>query len=156
MDTGTNPMRSIFHGFDIASSGLRAEMQRSEIVAVNLSNMNSIGNEQNEPYRRRGVIFEEVLDSAAGSSLRGVPGSDGLATGVRVSEIYADKRTPFEPLHAPYHPAANQAGYVLRSNVNMFNELVDMSIIERSFQANLSALRSYRNMLQAAVQNIGR
>ncbi len=36
----------------------------------------------------------------------------------------------------------------------MFKELVDMSIIDRSFQANLSALRSYRSMLQAAVQNI--
>ncbi len=156
MDNATNPMRGIFHGFDIASSGLQAEMQRSEIVSVNLSNMNSIGNEKDKPYQRRGVIFEEVLDDAARSSLSGVPGSEGLATGVRVSEIYADTRTPFEPLHAPYHPAANEAGYVLRSNVNMFNELVDMSIIERSFQANLSALRSYRNMLQAAVQNIGR
>ncbi|MHC4516797.1 MAG: hypothetical protein ACYS5W_24320 [Planctomycetota bacterium] len=31
-----------------------------------------------------------------------------------------------------------------------------MSIIDRSFQANLQALRSYRNMLQSAVQNIGR
>ena len=57
----TNPMKGIFHGFDIASSGLRAEMQRSEIVAVNLANMNSVGNELNLPYQRRGVIFEEVL-----------------------------------------------------------------------------------------------
>ncbi len=149
----TNPMKGIFHGFDIASSGLRAEMQRSEIVAVNLANMNSVGNELNLPYQRRGVIFEEVLQGASHSSLRGINGSEELATGVRVSEVYADSETPFEPLYAPYHPNAIN-GFVLRSNVDMFKELVDMSIIDRSFQANLSALRSYRSMLQAAVQNI--
>ncbi|MHC4896575.1 MAG: flagellar basal body rod protein FlgC [Planctomycetota bacterium] len=156
MNDITGSMKGIFHGFDIASSGLRAEMQRSEIVAVNLSNMNSIGNEVDKPYQRRGVIFEEVLGDTANSSLRGIAGSEDLATGVRVSEIYADGQTPFEAVHAPYHPKANAAGYVLRSNVDMFKELVDMSIIDRSFQANLQALRSYRSMLQSAVQNIGR
>ena len=156
MGNNINPMRGIFHGFDIASSGLRAEMQRSELIAVNLSNMNSIGNEKNPPYMRRGIVFEEMLDKTTNSNLRDIPGGKGLASGVRVREIYADERTKFEPLHAPYHPKANEAGYVLRSNVNMFKELVDMSIVERSFQANLSALRTYRNMLQATVQNIGR
>ena len=151
-----NPMTGVFRGFDIAGSGLQAEMQRSEIIAVNLSNMNSIGNKANPPYQRRGVVFEEVLDQSARSTLEGVAGSEGLATGVRVREIYADGQTPFEHLYAPYHPNADKAGYVLRSNVNMFKELVDMSIVERSFQANLSALRTYRSMLQAAVQNIGR
>ena len=154
--TSFNPMKGIFHGFDIAGSGLRAETQRAEIVAVNLSNMNSLGNEADPPYRRRGVIFEEVLDQAAKSTLSGITGSEGLATGVRVAEVYADTRSPFEPLYFPEHPKADAAGYVLRSNVNMFKELVDMSIIERSFQANLSAMRSYRDMVRAAIQNIGR
>ncbi|MHC4079413.1 MAG: flagellar basal body rod protein FlgC, partial [Planctomycetota bacterium] len=94
MNDITGSMKGIFHGFDIASSGLRAEMQRSEIVAVNLSNMNSIGNEVDKPYQRRGVIFEEVLGDTANSSLRGIAGSEDLATGVRVSEVYADGQTP--------------------------------------------------------------
>ncbi len=149
-----DPMKGIFHGFDIASSALRAEMQRSEIVAVNLANMNSTGNVLRLPYQRRGVIFEEVLDGTNRGTLRGIAGSEGLATGVRVSEVYTDSQTPFEPVYAPNHPQAID-GYVLRSNVDMFRELVDMSIINRSFQANLSALRSYRSMLQATVQNIG-
>lgn len=148
-----NPMNGIFHGFDIAGSGLRAEMQRSEIVAINLANMNSVGNQADLPYQRRGVIFEEVLSGVEHSSLRGIAGSEGLATGVQVSEVYADSKTPFEPVYAPNHPKALN-GYILRSNVDMFKELVDMSIIDRSFQANLSAMRSYRSMLQAAVQNI--
>ncbi len=64
----------------------------------------------------------------------------------RVSITNVTNAQSFTPVLAATH----------RSNVNMFKELVDMSIVERSFQANLSALRTYRNMLQATVQNIGR
>ena len=42
---------------------------------------------------------------------------------------------------------------MLRSNVDMFRELMDMTVIRRSFQANLAALRSYRGMLQATISN---
>ena len=128
----------------------------TDAVTVQLFPLQNISADQFARIVRELFSQGKRLGTVAGTELQGIPGGQGLASGVRVREIYADERTKFEPLHAPYHPAANEAGYVLRSNVNMFKELVDMSIVERSFQANLSALRTYRNMLQATVQNIGR
>jgi flagellar basal-body rod protein FlgC len=149
-----DPMQGMFLGFDIAASGLRAEMQRAEVVASNLTNMHVVGGKTRDPYRRRTVVFEEVLADVAGS-LRGLPGADRLAAGVRVREVHEDHETPFVPRFDPSHPEAKD-GWVLTSNVDMLQELVDLNVIERSFEANLQALRTYRSMVQDAISNIGR
>ena len=143
-------MRGVFQGFDIAASGLRSEMMRSEIVASNLSNVSSKGNKYNEPYRRKSVAFEEVLDRV--HSTAGVPGG-GIAAGVRVASVIEDD-TPFPQFHSPGHAEADEDGWVLTTNVDVFEELVDMSVISRSFQANLSAMRTYRTMLQNTLNNM--
>ena len=142
----------LFHGFDIVASGLRAEMQRSEVIAANLGNMHRTGNAQKEPYRRRSVVFEEVLDRA--TSLRGAEGGDRLAQGVRVTRVVEDRVSPFPRFHQPGHPDADAEGWVMGSNVDLFRELVDLSIVERSFEANLAAMRTYRTMLQNTLANM--
>ena len=145
-----DPMKGVFRGFDIAASGLRAELQRSEIVASNLGNMHRTGNAQKEPYRRKAVVFEELLEQVQGAE-------DGkgarLATGVQVAKVVEDQ-TPFPVFYQPGHPDADETGKVLGSNVDLFQELVDMQVIERSFDANLTALRTYRGMLQNTITNM--
>ena len=145
---GGDPMSGIFRGFDIATTGLRAEMQRSEIVASNLGNMHRTGNADKLPYRRKMLVFEEALQAAQGR------GDAAGATGVQVGRVVEDT-TPFPVFHQPGHPDADENGQVLGSNVDLFKELVDMNIIQRSFDANLTALRTYRGMLQNTLQQLG-
>ena len=40
------------------------------------------------------------------------------------------------------------------SNVDLFRELVDMSVIQRSFEANVATMQAYRGMVQTALQNL--
>lgn len=150
----TDPMKGVFQGFDIAGAGLRAEMQRSELVASNLANMHRTGNAENEPYRRKALVFRELLDGAE-ASLGGEIGPGVKAAGVAVAEVKEDD-SPFPVFYQPGHPDADESGRVLGSNVDLFQEMVDMQVIERSFDANLTAMRSYRTMLQNAISNIGR
>ncbi|MCA8942593.1 MAG: flagellar basal body rod protein FlgC [Planctomycetes bacterium] len=147
-----NPMQGVFQGFDITNSALSAEMQRSEVVAANLANMHVTGNSEREPYRRKSVVFEEIL-AQANNSLADVNGGDRLSAGVRVREVVEDRSTQFFEAYDPGHPDANEQGFVLRSNVDMFRELMDLTVVRRSFQANLAAMRTYRTMLQATIQN---
>jgi len=144
-------MSGIFRGFDIATTGLRAEMQRSEIVASNLGNMHRTGNAEKLPYRRKVVVFEEALNDAARASQRG---KSGVNAGVQVARVVEDT-TPFPVFYQPGHPDADAKGQVLGSNVDLFKELVDMNIIQRSFDANLKSLRTYRGMLQNTIQQLG-
>lgn len=149
----SGPVNGIFQGMDILASGLRAEMQRSEVVSANIANMESTGNAKKPPYRRRSVVFEEMLAEQTG--LAGVDGGEGAARGVKVSRVVED-RTPFPTFHDPGHRDAGPDGYVMATNVDMFREMVDMQAIERSFGANLQAMRAYRSMLQSAITNITR
>lgn len=147
----SDPMTGVFRGFDISAAGLRAELQRSEVVAANLGNMHRTGNAEHEPYRRKAVVFEEVLEQA-----RGEHGADArglVGAGVAVATVVEDQ-TPFPVFYQPGHPDADATGKVLGSNVDLFQELVDMNQIERSFDANLQAMRSYRTMLQNTIQNM--
>lgn len=147
-----DPMQGVFRGFDIAGSGLRAELQRSEIVAANLGNMHRTGNTENEPYRRKVVVFEELLRETQEA---GVDATARLASGVQVSRVVDDQKA-FPVFYQPGHPDADASGRVLGSNVDLFQELVDLSVIERSFEANLTALRTYRGMLQNTISNMSR
>ena len=145
-------MKGVFQGFDIANSALNAELQRSEVVSSNLANMHVTGGPDGEPYRRKTIAFEEVLLNQSGMTGAHERGSVA-ASGVRIRQLGEDHATPFFEAYDPGHPDANAQGFVLRSNVDMFRELMDMTVIRRSFQANLAALRSYRGMLQATITN---
>lgn len=150
-----DPMQGVFRGFDIAGAGLRAELQRAEVVASNLANMHRTGNAQKEPYRRKQIVFEEMLLDAQRGGNATMGSSDAIANGVQVAKVLEDQ-TAFPVFYQPGHPDADASGKVLGSNVDLFQELVDMQVIERSFDANLTALRSYRGMLQNTITNMSR
>lgn len=151
----TDPMQGVFRGFDIAGAGLRAELQRAEVVASNLANMHRTGNAQKEPYRRKQIVFEEMLLDAQKGGNATMGSRDAIANGVQVAKVVEDQ-TEFPVFYQPGHPDADASGKVLGSNVDLFQELVDMQVIERSFDANLTALRSYRGMLQNTITNMSR
>ena len=77
------------------------------------------------------------------------------AAGVGAGRIVEDT-SDFPIFYQPGHPDADESGRVLGSNVDIFQELVDMQSIERSFDANLAAMRSYRTMLQNTINNMNR
>lgn len=152
-----DPMKGVFRGFDIAAAGMRAELQRSEIVASNLGNMHRTGNAQKDPYRRKQVVFEELLEQSQrnGADASEPRTGDRSAGGVSIARVVEDE-TPFPVFYQPGHPDADASGKLLGSNVDLFQELVDMQVIERSFDANLTALRTYRGMLQNTITNMSR
>ncbi len=148
----TGPMDGMFQGFDISAAGLRAEMLRSEIVSSNIANMGRTGNKHVAPYRRKGVVFEEVLDRV--DNAKGIQGGEMAAGGVKVGRVVEDFKTEFPSYHRPGDPMADEDGWVLGSNVDVMQEMIDLSVIERSFDANLAAMRTYRQMLQNALTNM--
>lgn len=154
MDQVNNSMQGMFQGLDISASGMEAEMVRARLVSANLANMNVVGGRGQEPYRRKGIVFEEVLADAERAG--DLNGGRKMARGVGVSRVFEDFTTPLQPRLDPGHPNADENGFVLGSNVDMFREMVDMMSIERSFQANLAAMQAYRGMLRNSITHIGR
>jgi flagellar basal-body rod protein FlgC len=128
---------AIVRGFDILSSGMSAQRARLNAVSSNLANAETTRTAEGGAYARRIPIFEAVS-------------ADGQDAGVKVVSLEKD---PVQgPLvYDPGHPDANPEGYVQMPNVNVVEEMVDMMTAARSFEANVQAFQTLRDMVQQAL-----
>lgn len=123
----------------ISSAAMKAQGTRLRVIAENIANANSLAQRPGgDPYRRKIVTFKNELDR-----------SIGVRT-VAVDKIKTDK-SEFEKQFDPNHPAADADGYVLVPNVNTLIEMMDMKEAQRSYEANLSVIKSSKSMLQGTI-----
>jgi len=119
----------------VGASGLEAQSRRLRVIAENMANAHSTGRTPGaDPYARRVITFESQLDEAANANI------------VRVVSI-EQPRTTFRVEHMPGHPAADANGYVRLPNVDLVVEAADMREANRSYEANLQAIRQAREMI---------
>jgi flagellar basal-body rod protein FlgC len=124
----------------ISAAGMRTQGTRLRVIAENIANADSLPSHPgDQPYRRRVVTFRNELDRATGLDL------------VQVKEV-KDDATPLPRRYEPGHPAADNTGYVLESNVNALIEMADMREAERSYEANLNVIRATKAMLQETIE----
>ena len=55
----------------------------------------------------------------------------------------------------PSHPDANEEGYVAYPNINPMEELVNLTLASRSYEANVAAFNASKTMAMRALE-IGR
>ncbi|MGO8705148.1 MAG: flagellar basal body rod protein FlgC [Candidatus Brocadiia bacterium] len=130
---------------DISASGLSAQRMRMNVIASNIANANSLVTPEGGPYRRREVTFSTVLKGAAAE---GLPGQE--LGGVSVASITVSK-TPPKTIYDPEHPMADKKGYVQVPDVDVTKEMVDMVSAQREYEANLSAMKAYREMVRSSL-----
>ena len=140
----------LFGSLDISASALSAERLRMDVTAENLANAQSTRTAGGGPYRRKEVVLESTGGGFAGAlaSARaggGSGGSGGPDGGVRVSGIVEDQ-TPNRLVYDPSHPDANAQGYVSMPNVNPVTEMVDLISASRSYEANVTAMQTTKQM----------
>ncbi|MBF0569020.1 MAG: flagellar basal body rod protein FlgC [Nitrospirae bacterium] len=122
--------------FKTSASALAAQRERMNVVASNLANAHTTRTDQGGPYKRRDVAFQvSPVDKDPNT----------LNNGVKVSEIVEDQ-TPPMLVYDPTHPDANSAGYVAMPNVNVVEEMVNMMMASRAYEANVSAFNISKGM----------
>jgi len=123
----------------ISASGMKAQGERLKTIAENLANADSLGKAPGaDPYRRKVVNFKSELDRALGANL------------VTPQKPKQD-RSDFELKYDPGHPAANADGYVKMPNVKAVIEMADMREAQRTYEANLNAVDSAKQMLNRTI-----
>lgn len=123
----------------ISASGLKAQSLRMRLVAENLANQDSVAPEPGgQPYQRKVVVFRDVLDKKLGAQV------------VKIDRVVVDQ-SPFKQEYMPGHPAADARGYVMKPNVNGIIEASDMKEAQRSYEANLNAIESAKNLTMRTI-----
>ena len=124
-------------GIESTASALSAERVRMDVITQNIANANTTRGLDGQPYQRQQVVFEKVLQQA-----------EEVATGrqlVQVRRIDKDERPP-RLVHIPGHPDANEDGMVAFPNVNLHEEMADLIVSSRAYEANLAVVRNARTM----------
>ena len=139
---------SFFDAISIAASGLTAQRTRMDVTSENLANADTTQGANGQPYQRQEVVLQQV-GGGFSAALSGAMGSAGgpVADGVQVSGIVNDP-TPDQMVYDPGNPAANAKGYVQMPNVNSVNEMVDMIDESRSYQSDVTAMTTAKQMYE--------
>ena len=123
----------------ISAAGMDAQALRLRVVAENLANQDTTAAAPGaDPYRRKTITFEAVMDATAGADT------------VRVRNIATD-RSDLPQKYDPSNPAADSQGYVKMPNINSFIEIMDMREAERSYNANLSVMQATGSMANRTI-----
>lgn len=145
---------NILSSMEISSSGMAAQRYRMNIIAANIANAQTTRTPEGGPYRRREVIFGALpAQRSFEEELRShVKPDDPLH--VKVLGVAIDERPPLLK-YDPAHPDANEEGYVAMPNIDTMEEMVNLMLATRSYQANVAAFNATKRMALNALE-IGR
>ena len=160
-------LQSIFTSFNISASGLSAQRKKLDAISSNIANANTTRTENGEPYRRKIAVmeakdvpdFDVILQNAKVKLKRTNQAHFPFSKHTRqLSNIYnsveadiQEDRSDFLRVYDPNHPDADAEGYVLKPNINVVTEMVDMINASRSYEANLSSIDAAKEMAKRAL-----
>jgi flagellar basal-body rod protein FlgC len=139
-------MINFITGIESTSAALQAERVRMAVASENIANANTTKGVDGLPYQRQSVVFESVLANEE-LGLGGVSPQK-----VQISRVEKDQNGP-RLVYNPGHPDADATtGMVAMPNVNIHEEMADMIVASRAYEANLAVVRNARAMAVQTLQ----
>lgn len=131
--------------FGVAGGAMDAQIIRMNLAVSNIANAEVTESSSETAYRAKRPVFETILANEVDQRRKETAG------GVRVKQIVEDQST--NPAnYDPAHPKADENGYVYLSNVNPMNELVEMTAAARSFESNIEAMNTAKQLMMRTVE----
>lgn len=157
-------------GFNVSGKGLSVQRKRMNIIAENIANAESTRTEDGKPYTRKFMIVNKISDmntNKLNMNTGNMPLKTSTGMHIEMPQITLDANVPQEnelnyqviedskegeKVFMPSHPNADENGYVLMSNVNIVEEMVEMIAASRSYEANLTALNSSKEIAKDSLE----
>ncbi len=121
--------------FKVSASAIEAQRQRMNLIASNMANVHTTRTDEGGPYKRKDVIFTPVSVESNPISLQGV----------KVADVITDTM-PSRMIYDPGHPDADKDGYVATPNVNVIEEMVNMMMAFRAYEASVTTFNMSKSM----------
>jgi len=114
------------------------------LISSNLANVNSTRTAEGGPYKRKDAVFATTPASPRfGETLNRFRANP--PAGVEVTQIVEDDSPP-RLQYDPNHPDADAKGFVALPNINVVEEMADMIIASRAYEANITAAQAAKGM----------
>lgn len=140
-----------FDGYNVSTSGMTAQRTRINVVSANIANAKTTHTEDGGPYKKQQVVFEDILlnkgkkTNSNDVEMTNNKNSDLSLRGVGVKSIIQSDANPVMK-YEPNHPDANEQGYVAYPDINPVVEMVDLIEAMRSYEANVAAFNTHKNI----------
>jgi len=163
----------MFSIFRISGSGLFAQRALIEATSQNIANLETTRTKDGSPYVPRRVRFQASqgrrgrfgsllmteLSRRNGTDLiRGTGPVDVLRKRAANSEFAVDaqqvkqQKEPFKLVYEPDNPDADENGYVKKPNINLVQEMSNLMIASRTYEANISVMNGAKAMMKKALE----
>jgi flagellar basal-body rod protein FlgC len=129
----------MFSALDTAVTGVNVHGTWMDAIADNIANVNTVRPADEEPFRAEMV------------ELQSVKGAGNVGAGVNVTRMLRKDGEP-EVIFDPTNPLADEQGYVKRPVVDMSEEMTNMMIATRAYQANLNVMDRVRDAYLKALE----
>jgi flagellar basal-body rod protein FlgC len=129
---------ALFDSLGIAASGLLAHRKWLDAVSDNISNINTATSTSKSAFRER-YIEAQAVDYGSGEG------------GVRVATAQFGNGTG-RVVYEPKNPLADKNGYVRYPDIDLGEQMAQLIIAQRGYQANLAVVDRATKTYQAALQ----
>jgi flagellar basal-body rod protein FlgC len=128
----------VFDSLGVSGSGLSVHRRWMDAVSDNVANINTVSPTDGEAFKERMVVAQAVDYGSGEGGVRVARAEFGSGEGRLV--------------HEPDHPLADSEGYVRHPDIDLGDQMTQLMMAQRGYQANLSALERATTAYQAALQ----
>ena len=131
----------MFDSLDISGSGLSVHRRWMDAVSDNIANINTVSPTDGEAFKERMVVAQAVDYGSGEGGVRVAGAEFGSGEGRLVYE--------------PDHPLADDEGYVRYPDIDLGDQMTQLIMAQRGYQANLASVERATDAYKAAL-NLGK
>ena len=129
---------AIFDTLGISGSGLMTHRKWLDAVSDNVANINTVTRTNEDAFRERFVVAQAVDYGSGEGGVRVARAEFGSGEGRMV--------------YQPDHPLADDLGYVRTPDIDLGDQMTQLMIAQRGYQANLSVVKHAQDAYTQALQ----
>jgi flagellar basal-body rod protein FlgC len=126
---------TLFDSIGIAGTGATVYRKWLDAVSDNLANMNNVSATSGEAFKERFIMAQPAADG------KGVQVGGAVFGGGEGRLVYE-----------PNHPLADERGYVRYPDIDMSEQMGQLIMAQRGYQANLAVVDRAKSAYEAALQ----
>jgi len=132
----------MFGALDAASSGVALGRTWMDAISDNVANINTVRSTRQAAFQARYVLAQSAESGGPGVGTGGGVSVAGVALGSAQGRL----------VYSPDHPLADAKGYIRLPDIDLGEQMTDMIMAQRGYQANAANLDRIRASYQAALQ----
>ena len=161
---------NIYRSIDIAASGMTAQRKRMDAISSNIANKSVTNVDGNgNPYLRRHIVMKPDPEQTFATTLKKATLKIRHSKRWHITEIDSmgrrREKTPLvegeeieipnmkkNVVYDPSHPDADAEGFVTYPDINIVEEMVDLMVANRAFDANITVVNAAKEMITKSLE----